>query len=310
MDLVYESSGPVLQMHCRQELLYLGLAKEIMILSIRRKLRGKDYIKRRLPIQAPATQDKFTQKYNDNKKGQVDFVKFAIKDGQFPLVHSSRVEQRLITLNSENPSLQQFYLLDDSIFVLCNNGALFELGGQQVTPHQVKAFCIQGEFLAYYSRKTLFVIKPRDQSFKKEFKLKMKFKNELQLKGPNVLLHNTEGYICHVNVEDESVRYFEKQILHLELVSESRLYYQEGNAIFESRLDLSKAVEVQRLPYLSKFTQIDGRLYFRNGMVGSLGQPLRSITSCCPSYNNLVHFVAGETQQSSIIICITYELTP
>lgn len=69
MELIYELDEEVLQMHSEKHLLYLGTLKEIVVISLRRKLQRKDLIKRRINFPIVRMQDEFTQIYNDNKKG-------------------------------------------------------------------------------------------------------------------------------------------------------------------------------------------------------------------------------------------------
>ncbi len=71
----------------------------------------------------------------------MNFISLAIQDDRYPILHSSNLEKRIISLNSEQPQIKDFYVTsNNSLIVLCNNGAL--LKDDELVYEQVKAVCV------------------------------------------------------------------------------------------------------------------------------------------------------------------------
>lgn len=57
----------------------------------------------------------------------MNFISLAIQDDKYPILYSSNLEKRIITLNSEQPQIRDFYVnSNDSLLVLYIHGALLK----------------------------------------------------------------------------------------------------------------------------------------------------------------------------------------
>ncbi|CAD8078015.1 unnamed protein product [Paramecium primaurelia] len=296
----FEPSQDVIKMIAKNEFLYIAYSYEIIVLSIKRLTQRKDIIKKKINIPKFQTFDTLTSAFNDNE--QTKFIALAYREDSYPILYSSNLEKRIISLNSEQPQIKDFYVMEEQIIVLWNNGAL--VIDQQLMFDNVKAISCWNNNLAVYRNNELLIGNIK-------LNLNQEYKDEMIYAHSLLVLYNSSQILIYDDKNTYEIPF--PGALQIEIIDEDTLYILCGTQIQSLKIKSQEKQIKLQLTFMSKFYPINEQDFlFKNGniMISNKWSKINRVISVCKSYNQILEFACLKEQVGQSINCIIMEKDP
>ncbi|CAD8094337.1 unnamed protein product [Paramecium sonneborni] len=299
----FEPSQDVIKMIAQKEFLYIAYSNEIIVLSLKRLTQRKDIIKKKISfqeIQKFQTFDALTSAFNDND--QTKFIGLAYKNDSYPILYSSNLEKRIISLNSEQPQIKDFYVIEEKVIVLWNNGAL--VTDQELMFDNVKAISSWNKNLAVYRNNELLI-------GNNKLNLNQEYKDEIMYSHSILVLYNSNQILIHDEKSTNQIAF--SGALQIDVIDQDTLYILCGTQIQMFKIK-SKQMHIKlELPFISKFYRINEQDFlFKNGKlwIAKKWNKINRVISVCKSYNQILEFVCLKEQVGQSINCVIMDKDP